>query len=171
MTYSVPITYLSWTTLVVHNRDRLKILIERTKNESSKLPSSLSNFIKILPEYLLIVFKYSMIFWSITQMFSKFSALCEKLRFLHLLSIIIIIIIILVWKGYSQINTTYIHINYRTIFKMFKSSAVAFQKSCFLMRIQDIDQSSFFRVRLIMKLYKHGPLSTIRTLPMVNQSH
>ena len=28
---------------------------------------------KILPEYLLIVFSYSMITWSITQMFSKFS--------------------------------------------------------------------------------------------------
>ena len=38
----------------------LKILIERTTNEFPKLLSSLSNFIKTLQKYLLIVFKYSL---------------------------------------------------------------------------------------------------------------
>ena len=72
-------------------------------------------------------------------MFSKISDLFEKPGFLHL-----IIIIILVWTLYCQIKTRYIRINYRTIFKLFISSAVAFQRSCFLMRIQDTDLSSFY---------------------------
>ena len=60
----------------------VKILIEHTQNEFSELPSSLSNFIKIQQEYLIIVLKYSMIFWCITQTLSKSSDLCEKPRFL-----------------------------------------------------------------------------------------
>ena len=35
-------------------------------------------------------------------------------------------------------------INYQTIFKIFISSAVAIQKSHFIMQIQDMDQRSFF---------------------------
>ena len=73
-------------------------------------------------------------------MFSNFSDLCEKPGFLHLL---IVILIILVSTLYSQIKTRYIRINYRAIFKIFVSSAVAFQRSRFLMRLQDIDPSSF----------------------------
>ena len=54
--------------------------------------------------------------------------------------------------------------NYRTLFKIFIFSAVAFQKSCFLMRIQDIA-----RAQSILKLYNHGPTLTARTLSVVSQ--
>ena len=99
---------------------------------------------KILPKYLLIVIKYSLDFlkhyWNVFKNFDT-----EKPGFLHLIIIIIILVfllIILVWKGYSQIKTRYIHTNYQTIFKMFISSAVVFQKSRFLIHIQDIDLST-----------------------------
>ena len=49
-----------------------------------------------------------------------------------------------VWTGYSQIKANHIYINYWTILKIFISSAVAIQKSHFLMQIQDMEQSSLF---------------------------
>ena len=58
--------------------------------------------------YLLIVFKYPMISWNITQTFSKFSILCEKPRFLYL----ILLLILLVSQGYSHAIIRYICKNF-----------------------------------------------------------
>ena len=68
----------------------------------------------------------------------------------------------------SQIKTRYMCINYRTIFKIFISSAVAFQKSRFVMRIQDIDLSSFFQSTIDREAIQ-SRTDTARTLSVVSQ--
>ena len=62
---------------------------------------------KILPEYLLIVFSYSMITWSITQMFSKFSDFVKNPDF----SIFLFLLLLLALVTYNQVQS--LRINYQ----------------------------------------------------------
>ena len=150
------ISTISWTTLVVHNRDRPKTSENLNRTHTKWIFKTAFNSFELYKNPAKVSFncvKYSLGFlkhyWNVFKNFDTVKNPDSPSSYYYyscysLLLGYVIILIILVWKGYSRIKTRYIHINYWTIFKMFISSAVAFQKSHFLIHIQGIDLSSFF---------------------------